>query len=52
VLDTALPIPAGRLADLKGRKRVFLQGLVLFSLASALCIWAPGIAALIGARAL
>ncbi|MEY8689072.1 MAG: MFS transporter [Leptothrix sp. (in: b-proteobacteria)] len=52
VLYAALLVPAGRLADLKGRKRVFLQGLALFSFASALCAWAPGIGELIAARAL
>jgi EmrB/QacA subfamily drug resistance transporter len=52
VLYAALLVPAGRLADLTGRKRVFLQGLALFSFASALCAWAPGIGTLIAARAL
>ncbi len=52
VLYAALLVPAGRLADLKGRKSVFLQGLALFSFASALCAWAPGIGTLIAARAL
>lgn len=52
VLFAALLVPAGRLADLKGRKLVFLQGLTLFSAASALCAWAPGIGTLIAARAL
>jgi EmrB/QacA subfamily drug resistance transporter len=51
VLYAALLVPAGRLADLKGRKRIFLQGLVLFSIASAFCAWAPGVGALIAARA-
>ena len=31
VLFAALLVPAGRLADLLGRKRSFLQGLALFS---------------------
>lgn len=52
VLYAALLVPAGRLADLNGRKRVFLQGLALFSFSSALCAWAPGIGTLIAARAL
>jgi EmrB/QacA subfamily drug resistance transporter len=52
VLFAALLVPAGRLADLLGRKRLFLQGLVLFSVASALCALAPGVGWLIAARAL
>ncbi len=41
---------AGRLGDLVGRKRVFLSGLALFTLASALCGLATSEATLIGAR--
>jgi EmrB/QacA subfamily drug resistance transporter len=52
VLYAALLVPAGRLADLRGRKRVFLHGLAVFAIASALCAWAPGIGTLIAARAL
>jgi EmrB/QacA subfamily drug resistance transporter len=52
VLFAALLVPAGRLADLLGRKRIFLHGLALFCMASALCAWAPGITTLIAARAL
>src|SRR5260370_1551527 len=50
---TAAPlIPAGRLADLLGRKRLFMGGLVTFVVASALCAAAPGAGWLIGARVL
>jgi EmrB/QacA subfamily drug resistance transporter len=41
---------AGRLGDLVGRKKVFLTGLVLFTLASVLCGVADSQALLIGAR--
>ena len=52
LLFAALLVPAGRLADLMGRKRIFLHGLALFVFASALCAWAPNIGTLIAARAL
>jgi EmrB/QacA subfamily drug resistance transporter len=41
---------AGRLGDLVGRKRVFMAGLALFTVASALCGVANSQALLIGAR--
>src|SRR6059058_458553 len=41
---------AGRLGDLVGRKRIFLGGLVTFTVASLLCGVAPTQGALIGAR--
>lgn len=50
VLFAASLIPAGRIADRVGRKRVFLFGLVLFTLASAACGAAPSAGALIAAR--
>jgi len=43
---------AGRLGDLVGRKRVFLTGLVMFTVASVLCGIADSQALLIGARLL
>src|SRR3954467_14386344 len=42
----------GRLADLLGRRRLFIAGLVLFSVASLLCGLAWSEASLIGFRAL
>ena len=42
----------GRAADLLGRKRVFLSGTALFSIASLLCALASSRGLLIGARAL
>ncbi len=41
---------AGRLGDLIGRKRVFLTGVLVFTVASALCGAAPGQGFLIAAR--
>jgi len=41
---------AGRMGDLVGRKKVFLSGLALFTLASIACGLAPSQGALIGAR--
>jgi EmrB/QacA subfamily drug resistance transporter len=52
IVTAALLIPAGRLADLLGRKRLFMGGLVTFVVASALCAAAPGAGWLIGARVL
>src|SRR4051812_588764 len=46
----SLLLLAGRLGDLVGRKRVFLAGLVTFTVASLLCGVAPSQGALIGAR--
>jgi EmrB/QacA subfamily drug resistance transporter len=46
----ALLIPAGRLGDMFGRKVVFLVGLAVFGLSSALCGLAPTISYLIAAR--
>src|ERR1700744_1174375 len=48
----AMLIPAGRLADRYGRKRLFLIGLGGFAVFSALCGAAPGAGVLIAARAL
>ncbi|MGA4544699.1 MFS transporter [Uniformispora flossi] len=48
----ALLLGAGALADIVGRKRVYLVGLVLFTAASLLCGLAPGTATLVGARVL
>ena len=51
ILYAALLVPAGRLVDLHGAQRLFLLGLALFLLASAVCGMAPGTATLIAARA-
>ncbi len=46
----SLLLLAGRLGDLAGRKRVFLAGLIIFTVASLLCGLAPSQGVLIGAR--
>jgi len=48
----AFLVPAGRIADIYGRKRVFKAGLLVFSLASLACAFAPDILSLIAARGL
>jgi MFS family permease len=50
VVYAALLVPAGRLADALGRKRVFQLGLLLFLAASAACGAAPSVSILVGAR--
>jgi EmrB/QacA subfamily drug resistance transporter len=50
IVVAALLVPAGRWADLIGRRRIFVTGLVLFTVGSALCGVAPGVALLIAAR--
>ena len=47
----ALLITGGKLGDLFGRKRMFIAGLVVFTLASLACGLAPSAGFLIGARA-
>jgi EmrB/QacA subfamily drug resistance transporter len=49
---TSLVLGAARLGDLLGKKPLYLGGLIVFTLSSLLCGWAPSIAILIGARAL
>ena len=49
---TALIVSVGRLGDITGRRRLLLTGIGLFTLASALCGFAPTLWLLIGARAL
>src|SRR5207253_4049138 len=47
----ALLITGGKLADLYGRRRMFVLGLVVFTLSSLACGFAPSAGFLIGARA-
>jgi EmrB/QacA subfamily drug resistance transporter len=48
----ALMVPAGRLADIFGRKQILLIGIALFGLASLLCAIAASAATLVAFRAL
>jgi EmrB/QacA subfamily drug resistance transporter len=50
VVYAALLVPAGRLADALGRKRVFELGLLLFLAASAACGAASSVGTLVAAR--
>ena len=52
VTITGLLLTLGRAADAIGRRRVYGAGLVLFTIASALCAASPGAHALIAARAI
>src|SRR5436190_6948338 len=51
IVFAALLVPAGRLADLVGRRRLFFIGLWVFMLASTACGLAPSVEVLIAARA-
>ncbi|GLW09097.1 MFS transporter [Microtetraspora sp. NBRC 13810] len=51
VVFAAVLVPAGRIADLRGRKKVLLAGVALFTCASALASFAPGLGVLVAARA-
>jgi EmrB/QacA subfamily drug resistance transporter len=52
ILLAALLIPAGRLADNIGRRRLFLAGLALFGISSMGCAIAPTLSSLLAFRAL
>jgi EmrB/QacA subfamily drug resistance transporter len=52
IVFAALLIPAGRLADRVGRRRMFLTAAVVFTVASMLCGVAPTVVFLVAARIL
>lgn len=52
IVFAALLVPAGKLGDVIGRRRVFAAGLIAFAIGSALSAAAPSLGFLIGARVL
>ena len=50
IVFAALLVPAGRAADLIGRRTAFLAGVIVFALASAACAVAPDVWLLVVAR--
>lgn len=52
VVFAGLLVLSGRFADLLGRRRMFKLGLLLFTVASALCAASPSVGMLIGLRAI
>src|SRR6187200_1290818 len=52
IVFAALLVPAGRLADRLGRRRLFFSGLWTFVVASVVCGLAPSVEVLVGARIL
>ena len=52
IVFAALLVPAGKLGDVIGRRRVFVCGLAAFGLGSALCAAAPSLGFLVAARVL
>ncbi len=50
IVFAAFLIPCGRLADLLGRRRTFVWGVVVFTAASVVCALAPSVAFLVAAR--
>jgi EmrB/QacA subfamily drug resistance transporter len=52
IVFAALLVPAGKLGDVIGRRRVFAAGLLAFGVGSALCAAAPSLGILIAARVL
>ena len=52
IVFAAFLLAGGKLADLLGRRRIFMAGLAVFTLASALCAIAPSADALVAYRVL
>ncbi len=52
IATTTLVVSAGRLGDVTGRRRLLSAGIIVFTIASALCGLAPALWMLVAARAL
>jgi EmrB/QacA subfamily drug resistance transporter len=52
IVFAALLVPAGKIGDVIGRRRVFAFGLATFGVGSALCAFAPSLGLLVAARVL
>jgi NTE family protein len=52
IVFAAFIVAAGRIADLLGRKRLFEQGVILFTVTSVLCAVAPSVELLVAFRVL
>ena len=50
--SAVLMVPLGKIADIIGRKRVFLSGTILFSLSSIFCAMSPSVGLLLASRVL
>ena len=50
IVFAAFLIVSGRIADLLGRRRAFTSGVLIFTVASAICAIAPSVGFLVGAR--
>ena len=46
-----LLVPLGKLADIRGRRKLFAAGMAVFSVASLACVFAPSVPVLIALRA-
>ena len=49
--SAVLLVPIGRIADITGRRRIFLYGIILYTISSLVCGLAPSAGVLIAARA-
>ena len=52
LIVSSLLLSFGRLGDMKGHKRIYVAGFLIFVTASALCGFAPSLPALVGSRGL